>query len=68
MAEPLTIGAITAGVGAILAYGKLQQKVTNNTKRLDGAATDEKLDFVYEALDGRLERIEHKLDSINGNG
>ena len=68
MAEPLTIGAITAGIGAIVAYGKLQQKVTNNTEKLKGAATSKELDFVHKALDGRLERIEHKLDTMNGNG
>ena len=59
MAEPLTIGAITVGVGAVLAYGKLQQQVLNNKERIN---------FVYEAIDGRLERIEHKLDTMNGNG
>ena len=68
MAEPITIGAITAGVAVVLGYGKLQQQVTNNKEKLEGTATAEKLDFVHEALDGRLERIEHKLDTMNGNG
>lgn len=68
MAEPLTIGAITAAVGAVLGYGRLQQKVSSNTANIEKMATDEKLDFVYTALDTRLERIEDKLDKINGNG
>lgn len=68
MAEPITIGAITVAVAAVVGYGKLQQQVNNNKEKLKNTATAEKLDFVYEALDGRLERIEHKLDTMNGNG
>lgn len=70
--DPLTVGAVVAAVGAVMGLGRLQQKVSNNTKEIDevkGAmATDEKLDVVYNALDGRLERIENKLDRMNGNG
>lgn len=65
MAEPLTIGVITTAVGAILGYGKLQANVNNNTKAIDKLATDEKLDLVHTSLDGRLDRIEKKLDELN---
>ena len=68
MAEPITVGAITVAVGAVLGYGRLQQKVTNNTKSIDKLATNEKLDLVHTSLEGRLERIENKLDTMNGNG
>ena len=64
MAEPLTIGAITAAVGAVIGYGRMQQKVNRNTEDITKLATNEKLDFVHTALDGRLERIEDKLDTI----
>ena len=68
MAEPLTIGVITTAVGAVLGYGKLQANVKTNTKTIDKLATNEKLDLVHTSLDGRLDRIEKKLDKINGNG
>lgn len=68
MAEPLTIGVITSVVAGVLGYGKLQANVSTNTKNIDKLATDEKLDLVHTSLGGRLERIEKKLDSINGNG
>ena len=68
MVEPLTVGAMVAGVGAILGLGRLQQKVANNTKTIAKLATDEKLDLVHESLEGRLVRIERKLDTMNGNG
>ncbi len=68
MAEPLTIGAVTAAVGALLGYGRLQQKVTTHEKIIEKLATNEKLDVVHASLDGRLERIENKLDTLNGNG
>ena len=68
MAEPLTIGVITTAVGALLGYGRLQQKVTNNSNTIEKLATNEKLDLVHTSLDGRLERIENKLDTLNGNG
>ena len=68
MAEPLTIGAVLAAVGVVLGYGELKQKVNSNTKTIDKLATKEKLDVVHASLDGRLERIEKKLDRINGNG
>lgn len=68
MAEPITIGVIIASVGVIFGYGELKQKVTTNTKTIDKLATNEKLDMVHQSLDGRLERIEAKIDKANGNG
>ena len=68
MAEPLTIGVITAAVGAVLGYGRLQQKVKSNTEMIGKLATSKELELVHTSLDGRLERIEKKLDRVNGNG
>jgi hypothetical protein len=68
MAEPLTIGTITAALAGLIGYGELKQRVKTNTKTIDKLATDEKLDLVHSSLEGRLVRIENKLDKANGNG
>ncbi len=69
MAEPLTIGAITAAVTAVLGYGKLQQQVTNNKENIAKAATSKELELVHDSIDGRLDRIENNIEkAINGHG
>ncbi len=68
MPEPLTIGAITSAVVAVLGYGELKQKVKSNSKTIEKLATSKELELVHESLDGRMERIENKLDRWNGRG
>jgi len=68
VAEPITMATIAGAVAAVLGYGALQQRVKSNTETIAKLATSTELELVHTSLDGRLERIENKLDKVNGNG